>query len=155
MRAHGLLLPTAALALLPSACGRPRDATPRDQIVHKWAQVFKDAEYQVSLDTAHIEPIPEGGYLVWYETQHARPKVEAGKRWNREIIRSLLRCDPLSFKTVRITVHYGDGPSVARRGGEIEDVADKPWKPVIPGSVDEGAMGTACAIIRSSLGSLE
>ena len=128
-------------------CSRPGNATSQQHGSHAWLQLYIDADYRVSLDTADMTPMAQGAYLVWYETKHTSPKVEAGKPWNREIIRSLLRCDPLSFKTVRITVHYNDGPVVAAIGGDIADVASKPWKPVVSPSVDEATMRPACAFI--------
>jgi hypothetical protein len=114
---------------------------------HHWQVVYRDARYEVSLDTANVEAGPGGGSLVWYQTRHSEPRDEAGRLWNRELIRSLLRCEPLSFKTVRITVHLDDGPVVAERGGKLADVRDEPWRPVGSPSVDEAAMSQACAVI--------
>ncbi len=128
-------------------CSRPGSATSEQHGSHAWLQLYMDADYRVSIDTADMTPTAEGAYLVWYETKHTSPKVEAGRPWNREIIRSLLRCDPLSFKTVRITVHYDDGPVVAAIGGDVADVASKPWKPVVSPSVDEATMRPACVFI--------
>ncbi len=145
-----ILRPLLAAAIASGhaiGCSRPGNATSQQHGSHAWLQLYMDADYRVSLDTADMTPTAQGAYLVWYETKHTSPKVEAGKPWNREIIRSMLRCDPLSFKTVRITVHYDDGPVVAAIGGDVADVASKPWKPVVSPSVDEATMRPACAFI--------
>jgi hypothetical protein len=52
-----------------------------------------------------------------------------GRPWNRAIIRNLLRCEPLSLRTVRIRFFCDDGPEVHVTGGEATDVAVQPWKP--------------------------
>jgi hypothetical protein len=53
----------------------------------------------------------------------------------------------LSFKTVRITLHYENGPVVAEQGSNVAAVADRPWKAVTSPSADEVAMTEACAVI--------
>jgi len=83
---------------------------------------------------------------VWYETIHATLREHDGQPWNREIIRSYLRCEPLSFKTVRITIFLNDGPAVAQEGGDPQDVAGQPWKDATA-RVDKAAMSRACEII--------
>lgn len=147
MRAPGVPLALLLLSVLGSFCGRPRGPRAEAEPRHEWRQAYGDSNYQVSVDTAHIERAPEGAYLVWLETKHASLQTEFGKPWNREIIRSLLRCAPLSFKTVRVTLQYNDGPVIAAEGGDVASVADRPWKPVIPRSVDEARMSGACALI--------
>jgi hypothetical protein len=146
IRVHGFVLASALVVLGAIACGQPDRATTEDWLAHGWHQVFKDADYQVSLDTAHIERGPDDSYLVWYETVHATLRGHNGRPWNREIIRSYLRCDPLSFKTVRITIFLNDGPAVAQEGGDPQDVADQSWKDATA-PVDKVAMTRACEII--------
>ncbi len=147
MRVHGSLLGTALLVLGATACDQPDRATTEDRPAHSWQQVFKDADYQVSLDTAHIEPGPDESYLVWYETVHATLREYEGQPWSREIIRSYLRCNPLSAKTVRITIFLDDGPAVVHDSGDPQDLADQPWWDVTA-RVDKAAMSRACEIIR-------
>ena len=154
MNDHTILLLTSALVLGSAGCAL-RNQPSQDENSHDWRLVYHDAAYQVSLDSSHIELQSGGAYLVWYQTRHAAPKVEAGQPWNRELIRSLLRCDPLLFKTVRITLHYDAGPVVAARGGDLVAVADTPWKSPTAGSVDEEAMREACVVIGRLQGQIK
>jgi len=155
MNGQTMLLLTFALALCTSGCGTPPSRPSQEGSSHDWRLVYKDATYEVSLDSSHIDLQPDGAYLVWYQTRHAAPKVEVGQPWNRELIRSLLQCDPLAFKTVRITLHYDAGPVVAAQGGEVADVADHSWKSPTSGSVDEAAMREACAVIARLHGQMK
>jgi hypothetical protein len=144
---HRAILLMIALALQAYGCHPGSTRSSQHDTSHDWRLLYHDTTYEVALDSSHIERQSDNAYLVWYQTRHATPKVEAGQPWNRELIRSLLRCDPLSFKTVRITLHYDAGPVVAARGGDVADVASEPWKPVTSGSVDEAALREACVVI--------
>ena len=132
-----------------------RNHPSQDENPHDWRLVSPDAASPVSLDSPHTDPQPGGAYPFWSQTRHAAPKVEAGQPGTRELIRSLLRCDPLLFKTVRITLHYDAGPVVAARGGDLVAVADTPWKSPTAGSVDEEAMREACVVIGRLQGQIK
>lgn len=137
--------------LVGSGCASARTGfvTPFALRDHQWRQVYADTTYVVSLDVAHVSPGPEEDSLaVWYETRHLAMREHEGKPWNREIIRSLLRCEPLSFKTVLTTVFLDDGPPIAQIGGREADVREKPWRPVRPDTVDEAAMRGACKFLN-------
>lgn len=120
---------------------------------HEWAPVYADESFVVSLDVAHVSPGPEDDSLaVWYETRHLEMREHEGSPWNREVIHSLLRCDPLSFKTVRTTIFLEHGPPIAQIGGLMAEVLGRPWRPAGPGSVDEGAMRGACEVVQADRG---
>jgi hypothetical protein len=131
------------LALL-AACDRSRNA---ELPVHQWAQVYTDSLYRVSFDTAHVRRDGGGVFLTWIETRHAQVEREGGRAFDREVIRNFLRCDPLSFKNVGVMLSLDDGPVVVWRGGDVRAAWRRPWKPTIPGSVDEGAMSRQCAML--------
>jgi hypothetical protein len=145
----------SALALVAVAgCSGIRQSnyiSPMEMPDPEWRVVYADDAYSISIDVAHVVPGPEPDSLdVWYQTRHAAMRDEAGKPWNREVIHSLLRCAPISFKTVMITVFLDGGPPVAQGGGTVADVASKPWKPVQPGTPDEGSLKAACAVLREA-----
>ena len=147
IRVYRFILGISLLVVVSIACDAPERGESVDSPVHQWQQVYKDSDYQVSLDTANIELIPDDAYLLWFETRHATTRVHDGEPWNRELIRSFLQCEPfLSFKTVRMSVFHDDGPLVAQQDG-TKDVFDQPWEPVRSPSVDEGAAEGACAIL--------
>lgn len=139
--------------LIGNGCASARSefVTPFALDDHKWRQVYADTSYVVSLDIAHVNPGPEDDSLaVWYETRHLAMRDHEGKPWNREIIRSLLRCEPLSFKTVLTTIFLENGPPIAQIGGRAADVREKLWRPVGPDTVDEAAMRGACKLLKST-----
>jgi|SRR5688572_7386375 hypothetical protein len=141
--------PCLLMAATGCAGARTGFVTPFALRDHQWRQVYADTSYVVSLDVAHVSGGPEKDSLaVWYETRHLAMRKHEGKPWNREIIRSLLRCEPLSFKTVLTTIFLGDGPPIAQVGGSEADVREKPWRPVGPDTVDEAAMQGACKLLN-------
>jgi hypothetical protein len=145
-RAGVLLVAVACVA-----CGSTRSQliTPYELSDHEWRRLYTDQSYVVSLDVEHVNPGPEDDSVaVWYETRHLAEREHEGQPWNREVIHSLLRCEPLSFKTVLTTIFLDQGPPIAQIGGRIEDILDQPWRPVGPGSVDEGAMRAACSLLQ-------
>src|SRR5687767_1890477 len=63
-----------------------------------WVTVGRDGNYTVAIDTATLKR----GYLdfatvyyVSYHTRHAVPRLHDGKKFNRELVRSVVRCDSL------------------------------------------------------------
>ena len=143
----GLLL--VLLTVIGCVSARSEFVTPFKLSDHAWRQVYADTSFVVSLDLAHVSGVPQtDSVAVWYETRHLAMREHEGKPWNREIIHSLLRCEPLSFKTVLTTIFLNDGPPVAQIGGVQADVRTKPWRPVLRDSVDEAAMRGACRILQ-------
>lgn len=111
-----------------------------------WEELYRDDLFFVSLDVAHVDPGPEPDtFAVWYRTDRLETQFEDEQPWNREIIRSLLRCDPVQFKTVRITVFLDDGPPVAQEGGSMAEAARVEWRDPVLESIDEASMEGACA----------
>ena len=148
-RRHILLV---ALTIASVSCaGRAEFVQPVELTNHRWQEVYQDEEFRVSLDLAHIEEgLEPDTFAVWYQTQRFVMQEEDGEPWNREVIRSLLRCTPLEFKTVRVTVFLDDGPPVAQVGATLEDISDQPWRAVIPESIDAASMKGACALITAN-----
>ncbi len=138
-------LPTTSVQRIDVA-SRPTEAA-SGSTTNPWVQVFADSALSVALDTSRIEPTSTGDYLLWFETKWAQPRTTVEGPFNRESINTLLRCRPVAFKTVSVTVSYNDGPPIAHMGGALSDVASKPWKTPVARSADDGSFGRACAII--------
>ncbi len=101
----------------------------------------------MSLDVANVAEGPEPNtYAVRYQTERFVMQDEDGEPWNREVIRSLLQCQPLEFKTVRVTVFLDAGPPVDQVGGSVEDIAEEPWR-AVRASIDAASMEGACSLI--------
>ncbi|MGH7575677.1 MAG: hypothetical protein ACREM1_11220 [Longimicrobiales bacterium] len=147
---HSSRLTAPIFVLAQSAFAPGGSLSAQDQSAHRWQELYEDASCHFFLDTANVEEgRPGNAYLVSYQTIHGKRREHDGVPWNREIIRSLLRCEPVSFMTVHITIYLDDGPPVAREGGDLEDVVDQPWKEAAA-SVDRPAMKRAREIIRGT-----
>ena len=129
-----------ALWFAPYSANPPRVATAR------WIVLFQNADYRVSLDTAHIDRRRDGTYRVLYETWHFHAEIDQGLRFNREEIVSDLRCAPLGFRTKEVALFLDQGPALSRKPGDGA-APNAPWR--IPGtkSVDLDVMRAACRLI--------
>lgn len=118
----------------------------------RWVRVFTDSAFTVALDTSRIERTASGDYLVWFKTQWSRPHQSHSPRpFNRETIHTLLRCEPLEYKTIHVGVSLDAGPIVAEQAGTVADAAEIPWKAPKPGSADVDSFTAACAILRTMM----
>ena len=147
-----LVFPVLGVALLLTVAGcapKPRFVEPFELTNHEWQQVYSDSAYTVSLDVANVAAGPEESSVsVWYQTRHLTMKKHEGKDWNREVIHSYLRCEPLSFKTVLMTIFLEHGEPVAQIAKSPAELSKEDWRPVIQGSVDEGSLKMACELLR-------
>src|SRR5262245_56477126 len=105
-------------ALIICACAgaglAARMMLPSNEAGGSWVVVATDSTYTISIDTARIRYRPGGVYMVWSRTDHAVPRFYHGKRFNREIVQSLLQCERLSFKVARVDMAL-DGRHVTRQ----------------------------------------
>jgi hypothetical protein len=90
-------------------------------------------------------------YRVWMQTRWAAPRYGSRKRtplpFNREMIRTYLRCDPIAYKVVGTVVSLDDGPPVDSVIVGEKAASAGNWKDAEPGSADAGAGKGACAIL--------
>lgn len=151
--ARALLLFYAALWLaFAAACNRSEEPSPAAETPpeaafgspENWAIVFFHTDLTVALDTTRMEPMPDGSYLLWFQKIWVTPRKAESRPFNRELIHALVRCKPLAFKTVSVTLFYDEGPPVAEAGGSVSEATKKEWKTPTPGSADEGGFQQAC-----------
>lgn len=109
-----------------------------------WATVFFHTDLTVALDTTRMEPMPDGSYLLWFQKIWVTPRKAESQPFNRELIHALVRCEPLAFKTVSVTLFFDEGPPVAKVGGSVSEATKEEWKTPIPGSADEGSFQQTC-----------
>lgn len=138
---HSLVGIIALVAHLLSPAAGP--VTP-----HRWTILFVDSAYRVSLDTANVVRRSDGSYSVTYETWHVRGETDAGLAFNREEVRSLLRCAPLGFRTLQVSLFLNAGPPLRVQPGDGAP-SRSPWRVPRPGSVDLAVMRHACQLIQS------
>lgn len=122
-----------------------------------WVRVYADAEYDISVDTAHIRRhlAADHTFEIWYRTQHLKPRLRRGERWNREITRSVLRCDGLLYKIARVDISEDGHRPISQQRTEPWELDDQPWREVEVGTMEEITARAAChyagaRIIRSA-----
>lgn len=150
------LLRRAIVLLLPFGCGVAGDDRSSENAavspfgaVAAWVPLYMDSAVSVALDTTRVERRGPNEYLVRYQTRWAASRqTEAPGPFNRELILSLLRCNPTAFKTVDVSVYLDDGPLVARQGTTVAAAEAQPWK-TPRGSVDVPSLDRACEVITA------
>ena len=113
-----------------------------------WARVYADTNYDVSIDTAHLDQRVFGVNIVWYRTQHRRDREYRGKPWNREVIQSVLLCDSLEYKVRSVDLSLGSRPPISRQRATLRELGSQPWRRVVPGTPDEVTALAACNMLR-------
>ena len=142
-----LACPAAAAAQLS---GPP---TPPAPFAAPWQMVFTNVELIVGLDTSRVERVDSTTYRVWLQTRWAAASFGSRKKtpspFNRELIRTYLRCNPTAYRVVSTVVSLNDGAAVD--SVVVSDAAARatPWAVAAPQSADAGAGDTACAILRA------
>jgi hypothetical protein len=126
------------------AVSRPAEPAPA-----RWVELFRNADYRVSLDTANVGRRPDGTFRVRYETWHLHGEVDAGLHFNREEVESELRCAPVGFRTFAVSLFLDQSAELVRRSG-AGATPGAPWQ--IPGlqSVDLEVMREACRVLDAA-----
>lgn len=106
--------------------------------------------FEVRLDTTRVEREADGSYRLRFETRHAHQRIAGARPFNRGHLELLVRCDPLSFKTVSQVLSLNDGPAVFRQESALAALADSAWKPAPTGSIDARFLRAACAALDRS-----
>jgi hypothetical protein len=109
-----------------------------------WMRIASDSLYVISIDPARVIERWGGIYDVWYLTDHAIPHMYKGASFNREIVESLLRCNTLSFKILRVDMSMRGGRTVSRQRTDDDDIRRQPWRSVEPGSTEADAARATC-----------
>jgi hypothetical protein len=135
-------------ALGATACDRGSqwDAAVIDEGSRRWLSVYRDADYRVFIDTAHIHPRFDGAYTVWYRTDHRVPHLRHGRHWNREVSQALVSCRRQVYKIISADLSLGDGRPISRQRASGSEVAQQQWRDVTRGSADEATLLTTCSL---------
>ena len=151
-------LPTARLFLVAmfavGACTGEWD--PTADVVREadrtWVRVYSDADYDIAVDRAHIRRYlaADNAFEVWYRAQHLKPRTRHGQVWDREITLSVLRCDGLLYKIVRVDMSEGGREPISRQRTEPWELGDQPWRRVEVGTIEEITARAACRLAGAS-----
>jgi hypothetical protein len=120
-----------------------------------WLIVFSDSAFQIALDTSRVTRVEANSYLLWMQTRWLVPRSGAIKRtpspFNRELIHTFLRCEPVAFKVARTVVSLDDGPTIDSTGAGVVAARRSAWHSSNPGSADAAAgIGTCRILARRS-----
>lgn len=122
-----------------------------------WIAVLSDSSFEIALDTSRIERADAKSYLLWMQTRWLTPRRGSTKRtpspFNRELIHTFLRCEPLAYKVARTVVSLGDGPPIDSLGGGVDVARRAPWRSATRGSADAVAGAEACRLLSHGVGS--
>jgi hypothetical protein len=124
-----------------------------------WVTIFTDPDFQIALDTSRIERVDADGYLVWMQTRWVTPRNGSTKRtsspFDRELIHTFFKCDPIAYEVVRTVVFLDDGPPIDSVGADLQPARARAWRTARPGSADLGAGSAMCEIVRRRNGQRE
>ena len=117
----------------------------------RWVEAFRDADVRVAYDAASIARQPDGTFAIVYRTELAEAREENGRRWNRALVESRLRCAPLGYRSVRVRLTQDDGPTIATRD-EAALPENRDWRAPKPGTADLLVMQAACRSLGAGQG---
>ena len=144
-----LVLPATTVAQAGKDAGSPA------AFASPWQIVFANAALTIGLDTSRVERLADSTFRVWLQTRWAAPRTGSQKRtpspFNRELIRTYLRCNPTQYKVVSTVVSLNDGPAIDSVVVGDSAAWAGSWVLAAPQSADAGAGDRACAILRASL----
>ncbi|HYC49983.1 MAG TPA: hypothetical protein VEB19_02625 [Gemmatimonadaceae bacterium] len=116
-----------------------------------WVVIARDAHYDVEIDRARTKTgrmASQGRWVnvveTWYRTSHKLPRLHKGKEFDREVVRSVVRCDNLTFKVASIAMSRGNGRPITRQVTSGEELYRQRWRPVERGTTEEIAAQAAC-----------
>jgi hypothetical protein len=114
-----------------------------------WVRAAQDTNYAISIDTSRIEtPEHRQWVVVWYRTDHAQPRLHKGQPFDRELVKTLLRCNDLSFKIQRVDMSSRAGHVIAGQRASTDEIAKQPWRNVERGTIEETVARQACELAR-------
>jgi hypothetical protein len=122
-------------------------ATPRDNL-GAWVRVASDSTYAIAVDTTRITR-QNGGrlYVVWSRTDHAVTRFDHGRRFNREVVQSLLQCQGFAFRVASVDMSL-DGRLVARQRTSAGELGRQAWRRVEAGTTEAIAAQATCDLAR-------
>jgi hypothetical protein len=130
----------------------PRPSPTIADFLAPWAMVFRDSAFQIALDTSRVERIDADSYLVWMQTRWRVPRRGSTKRtpspFNRELIHTFLRCQPVAYRVAQTVVSLNGGPAIDSIGSGVDSARQADWHPASAGSADAAAGAEACRVLN-------
>ncbi len=146
------MLPAVALGIMLGSCrhgpafgSQPIPAPDRAP----WNRIFGDSAFSIAMDTIHLRRGPEGGWVVWYVTKHARPQGPDSMRFDRGRISLLVRCDSSAFKSMSQELALGDARPVFHQKWPVSGLDSAQWRKPHPGTTDAEMLSATCAFVTA------
>ncbi len=114
-----------------------------------WTRVLENGAVTIAIDTASAVRWWNDTYAILVRSDHVRPRVRDGRRWDREISGVQLRCDYPATRTRAVRLSLGDGTPILDQREEESDVWEQPWHEAPPGTDEERAARAACALLQT------
>lgn len=108
-------------------------------------EVHREPGRVVALDAANAIARRDDSWAVSLETRLDTAVTGEGRRWNREVTRILLRCDPLGERVIRTSRFLDDGPMLSDQPGDLRDTT---WRAPATGR-DSAVLRRACEELAS------
>jgi CubicO group peptidase (beta-lactamase class C family) len=124
-----------------------------------WTEIFSDpkagnrgAGIRSAVDTRSARRLDDGSYLVWTQVIHESPAFDAGKPYNTQVSRFILRCETPTdgrFKRVSSIGFLNDGPPVFLDVAGLAAARAQPWTPAWgAGSLDLTLFQRTCSQVK-------
>jgi hypothetical protein len=142
-----------ATALFGCACARPHYRLTPIPLAQPpaWATVFSAPGFTVAADTQHVENVAsEHALLIWVLTRHDETRQADSLRFNRSRIRLLVRCHPLSFRSVSQELALGDAPPISHTEWPWTGPKAPAWRMPESGATDDRFLRQTCADLGQS-----
>lgn len=111
-----------------------------------WQRILGDSAFSIAMDTAHLTRGPDGAWVVWYVTKHARPQGSDSMRFDRGRLSLLVRCDPPAFKSLSEELALGESHPVFRQEWPVTGPDSARWRTPEPRSTDAEMLSATCAV---------
>ncbi len=139
------------LGVALGGCGREALGTQPIPLADRppWQTLLTEPGFRIAMDTSRMRPGPEHVWLLRFVTAHATPQGSDSLRFDRGRIRLLVRCHPLSFKSVSQELALGDSRPVFRQAWPPRGPHALPWRVPAADATDGRFLSAACAILEA------
>ncbi len=86
---------------------------------------------------------------MWFIATHAEPQGADSLRFDRSRFRLLVRCDPLSFKSISQDLALGTAPPVSRTRWKLTGPDSVTWRVPAAGATDSVFLSESCRFVAS------
>jgi hypothetical protein len=110
--------------------------------------VFQAEGFRISADTQRVERVPaEDAMLVWFVSVHDKARTADSVTFDRGRIRLLVRCRPLSFRSVSQNLSLGNANPRSHLEWAWSGPSAPPWRVPEKGATDDEFLRRTCVLL--------